>query len=184
MASNPSIRASDQDRDRTADLLREHHAVGRLDPDEFAERLDKSFSAKTVDELDKLTADLPAIDLYPLPTSSLPKTRPVSSNLPSAYLRGEGTGGARIRWRGISRWAMAWGGYAGLLIVCLVLLVAGAHVPVIVAGVIGLALITGQMATRHALGRGGSHSRLSGGQRDQRDQIAGAGTSEGDDAGE
>jgi len=36
------IRASDHDRDRTARLLREHHAVGRLDPEEFAERLDQS----------------------------------------------------------------------------------------------------------------------------------------------
>ena len=30
-APDPRIRASDDDRDRTASLLREHHAVGRLD---------------------------------------------------------------------------------------------------------------------------------------------------------
>ena len=29
MASDPRIRASDADRDRTAALLREHHAAGR-----------------------------------------------------------------------------------------------------------------------------------------------------------
>ena len=75
MATDPNlIRASDQDRDRTANVLREHHAVGRLDPDEFNERLDKVFSAKTMGELEALTADLPAVDPYPLPTSSLPRT--------------------------------------------------------------------------------------------------------------
>jgi hypothetical protein len=61
------MRASDRDRDRTADLLREHHAAGRLDADEFAERLDKAYRARTVGDLDELTADLPSIDRYPLP---------------------------------------------------------------------------------------------------------------------
>jgi uncharacterized protein DUF1707 len=74
MATDPNlIRASDQDRDRTANVLREHHAVGRLDADEFHERLDKVFSAKTMGDLEALTTDLPAVDPYPLPTSSLPR---------------------------------------------------------------------------------------------------------------
>src|SRR5260221_14542020 len=72
MAADPNlIRASDQDRDRTATMLREHHAVGRLDAEEFNERLDKAFSAKTMGELEALTADLPAVHPYPLPTSSM-----------------------------------------------------------------------------------------------------------------
>src|ERR1017187_485280 len=71
MPSDPKIRASDQDRDRTAALLREHHAAGRLTLDEFNERLDKVYAAKTVGELDALMADLPAIDLYQLPDASL-----------------------------------------------------------------------------------------------------------------
>ncbi len=55
MATDPKlIRASDQDRDRTAQLLREHHAVGRLDAEEFTERLDKVFTAKTMGDLDEL----------------------------------------------------------------------------------------------------------------------------------
>src|SRR6266851_1093331 len=74
MAADPNlIRASDQDRDRTANVLREHHAVGRFDAEEFNERLDQAFSAKTMGELEALTADLPAVDPYPLPTSSLPR---------------------------------------------------------------------------------------------------------------
>src|ERR1035441_9305499 len=71
MPSDPKIRASDQDRDRTAALLREHHAAGRLTLDEFNERLDKVYAAKTVGELDARLAELPAIDLYPLPDASL-----------------------------------------------------------------------------------------------------------------
>ena len=67
MTSESRMRASDRDRDRTADLLREHHAAGRLDPDEYAERLDKVYQAKTIGDLDELTADLPSIDRYPLP---------------------------------------------------------------------------------------------------------------------
>ena len=67
MAYDPKIRASDDDRDRTASLLREHHAAGRLTPEEFSERLDKAFAARTVGELDELLTDLPSIDLYRLP---------------------------------------------------------------------------------------------------------------------
>jgi hypothetical protein len=71
MAFDPNIRASDEDRDRTASLLREHHAQGRLTAEEFNDRLDKAFAAKTVGDLDRLLADLPGIDLYRLPDASL-----------------------------------------------------------------------------------------------------------------
>jgi hypothetical protein len=67
MASEARMRASDDDRDRTANLLREHHAAGRLDAEEYHDRLDRVYEAKTVADLDELTADLPAIDIYPLP---------------------------------------------------------------------------------------------------------------------
>lgn len=71
MPSDPKLRASDADRDRTAALLREHHAVGRLTAEEFHERLDKAYAAKTLGELDELLADLPGIDLYELPDAPL-----------------------------------------------------------------------------------------------------------------
>jgi len=76
MASDPRIRASDADRDRTAALLREHHAAGRLTAEEFNERLEKAYAAKTLGELDELLADLPGIDLYKLPDASLRRGRP------------------------------------------------------------------------------------------------------------
>jgi hypothetical protein len=75
MPGDPRLRASDADRERTAQLLREHHAVGRLTAEEFDERLNKVFIAKTVGELDELLADLPAIDLYQLPSAGIRPTR-------------------------------------------------------------------------------------------------------------
>ena len=75
MPSDPKIRASDADRDRTAALLREHLAAGRLTSEEFNERLDKAYAAKTMGELDQLLADLPGIDLYQLPDASLDRRR-------------------------------------------------------------------------------------------------------------
>lgn len=75
MPGDPRIRASDGDRERTAQLLREHHAVGRLTAEEFDERLNKVFAAKTLGELDELLADLPAIDLYQLPSASIRPSR-------------------------------------------------------------------------------------------------------------
>ncbi|HTX13004.1 MAG TPA: DUF1707 domain-containing protein [Solirubrobacteraceae bacterium] len=59
MMRDPNLRASDADREATADRLRQHHTDGRLDQDEFQERLDKCFAAKTVGELAELTRDLP-----------------------------------------------------------------------------------------------------------------------------
>jgi hypothetical protein len=59
MMRNPNLRASDADREATADRLRQHHTDGRLDQDEFQERLDRCFAAKTVGELAELTRDMP-----------------------------------------------------------------------------------------------------------------------------
>ena len=54
------MRASDQDRDRIAEVLRDAYAVGRLSRDEFDERILAAYSARTLGELRDLTADLPA----------------------------------------------------------------------------------------------------------------------------
>jgi hypothetical protein len=71
MPDNSHLRASDADRERVVNLLREHHAEGRLDMDEFHDRLNAAYEAKTIGDLDALTADLPAIDLYRLPSAGL-----------------------------------------------------------------------------------------------------------------
>ena len=75
MPGDPRLRASDADRERTAQLLREHHAVGRLTAEEFESRLEQVFEARTLVELDALLADLPAIDLYQLPSAGIRPTR-------------------------------------------------------------------------------------------------------------
>ncbi|GLP68118.1 MULTISPECIES: DUF1707 domain-containing protein [unclassified Streptomyces] len=59
-ASDADLRASDADRDRIADILREALAEGRLTADEHAERVEAVLSAKTVGELEVFIRDLPA----------------------------------------------------------------------------------------------------------------------------
>jgi len=81
MPGDPNLRASDADRERTVSLLREHHAEGRLDMEEFHERLNAAYAAKTLGDLNALLADLPAIDLYRLPSAGL-KPAPVGSWAP------------------------------------------------------------------------------------------------------
>ncbi|GAA1414095.1 DUF1707 domain-containing protein [Streptomyces thermospinosisporus] len=55
----PDLRASDADRERVADILREALAEGRLDMEEFGERLDATYKARTYGELEPITRDLP-----------------------------------------------------------------------------------------------------------------------------
>jgi hypothetical protein len=54
------MRASDAERERVADLLREACLEGRLDADELDERLAAAYRARTRGELAPLVADLPA----------------------------------------------------------------------------------------------------------------------------
>ena len=54
-----NVRAGDADREAIADRLRSSHAEGRLDAEEFQERLDRCYQAKTVGELEQLVGDLP-----------------------------------------------------------------------------------------------------------------------------
>jgi hypothetical protein len=62
---DPDMRAGDADRERLVEQLREHHAAGRLTLDEFDERMQKAYEAKTYGQLGMLTRDLP-VDLAEL----------------------------------------------------------------------------------------------------------------------
>ncbi|WP_190154989.1 DUF1707 SHOCT-like domain-containing protein [Streptomyces litmocidini] len=55
-----SLRASDADRDRIADILRDALAEGRLDAEEHSDRIDAVYRAKTVGELEPIVRDLPS----------------------------------------------------------------------------------------------------------------------------
>lgn len=69
-----TMRASDADRDRVADALREAYAEGRLDVEEHNERIDLAYKAKTLGELSPLLSDLPQRHAAPLvsPASPVP----------------------------------------------------------------------------------------------------------------
>jgi DUF1707 SHOCT-like domain len=67
MTSDLRTRAGDEDRGRTATALGGHYAAGRLTLEEFQQRLDRAYAAKTLGELDNLMTDLPGSDLSPLP---------------------------------------------------------------------------------------------------------------------
>jgi len=63
LASRDShLRAADADRERVAAQLRESHAEGRLDLDEFQQRLERCYEARTFGELGELVHDLPRAD--------------------------------------------------------------------------------------------------------------------------
>jgi len=85
------VRASDADRDRTVELLKERVADGTVTLDEFAERVDRALTSRTRRELDALIDDLPA----PAPATDngrrAPRRRHVLSIMSGAAVRG--------RWR-------------------------------------------------------------------------------------
>ncbi|MFC7995880.1 DUF1707 domain-containing protein [Streptomyces rochei] len=101
------LRASDADRDRVADMLREALAEGRLTTDEHAERVEGVLAAKTVGELDVFVRDLPAAHAGRPGVAPAPH-RPVTGPVPadpdenvvavfsSAVRRGRWRAGRRI----------------------------------------------------------------------------------------
>jgi hypothetical protein len=76
MSTSPAVpdpqhlRASDADRERVAEKLREAAGDGRLTMDELDERLDAVYAAKTYAELVPITSDLPDTGNVPAPSQS------------------------------------------------------------------------------------------------------------------
>jgi hypothetical protein len=68
----PELRASDADRERTADLLRSAAGEGRLTMEELEERLHSAYAARTHAELDGLTADVVVRDRTGAATRRMP----------------------------------------------------------------------------------------------------------------
>jgi Domain of unknown function (DUF1707) len=153
MATDPRMRASDADRDRAASALREHHAVGRLTVEEFNERLDGVYAAKTMGDLEHLLSDLPASDVYQLPVPSAKAPPPIRP-----------TGAPpQVTSRSSALWRAAWASWASVSLICFVVWVlAGAHGypwPVWVAGPWGAMLAARWLAgaVPHHDGHDGSH---------------------------
>jgi len=86
MSSQPAVpdrrnlRASDADRERIADVLREAAGDGRLSMEELDERLDAVYAAKTYAELEPITRDLPDPG-----TSSMPAPPPAPAGDPARF---------------------------------------------------------------------------------------------------
>lgn len=57
----PEIRVSDADRERTVKLLERHHVDGRLTWEEFSERMEAAYHARTREDLHRTLADLPPL---------------------------------------------------------------------------------------------------------------------------
>ncbi|MEV0175327.1 DUF1707 domain-containing protein [Streptomyces sp. NPDC050803] len=88
----PELRASDADRERVAEILRDALAEGRLDMEEFEERLDATYKARTYGELTPITRDLPTA-----PTVSMVKEPEARGSWAGRITGGEGS----------STWAVA-----------------------------------------------------------------------------
>jgi Domain of unknown function (DUF1707) len=152
MPADPRIRASDEDRDRVATLLREHHAVGRLTAEEFNERLDKVYAARTMGDLDVLLADLPGIDLHRLPDASLPRYRGPAAghgSLPATWGHGQlSRSGGRFS----HGWQAAWGSWLSVSAIFIVIWVlSGAGYPwfLWIVGPWGAAIFARWISGRH-----------------------------------
>lgn len=72
-----AMRASNTDRDRTVDVLKAAYAEGRLSRDEYGQRFDAVYKARTYGQLAQLVADLPA--------GPMPGPFGAVAGLPAAY---------------------------------------------------------------------------------------------------
>ncbi|GAB2866746.1 DUF1707 domain-containing protein [Streptomyces deserti] len=83
LQKHTELRASDADRDRVADILREAIAEGRLTADEHAERVEGVLNAKTVGELDVFIRDLPVAHRQRIAPAHAPAPyRPTAGAIP------------------------------------------------------------------------------------------------------
>jgi hypothetical protein len=97
--ASPDLRASDADRERVAEVLRDALAEGRLDMAEFEERLEATYSARTYGELAPITRDLPLTGAAAPPAPvSFAKAPAQSGGWAGRIVGGEGssTGGIAI----------------------------------------------------------------------------------------
>jgi hypothetical protein len=76
------MRVSDIERQRAVDELRRHCAAGRLDVDEYAQRIEQVLSATTLEEIDHVLADLPMVRIAD-PVGSSPDRVAQSAGEPS-----------------------------------------------------------------------------------------------------
>jgi hypothetical protein len=85
-ADRRNMRASDADRQRVSDALAQAYADGRLTLQEHTDRMGVAWAAKTVGELEPLTADLGPVGAMPAPTASGSPVRAPIGDVPPLRL--------------------------------------------------------------------------------------------------
>lgn len=86
MQGDAKIRASDAERERVAAALRDHLTAGRLTIEEFEDRLEQAFAAKTLGDLEGLMTDLPGGDLESLKDATARRPAPEAAQEPLEQL--------------------------------------------------------------------------------------------------
>jgi hypothetical protein len=143
---DPSLRASDNDRETVASQLRAARQDGRLDTEELEDRLERAYAAKTFGDLAPLTADLgpaPSAAAAPAPAPAAPAPA-VDEPDPTNW---------RLRWS-------SWAGTSVLLIgIWAITCIASGKLyffwPIFPIGFIALGLVAGMFS---GWGQGGSGS--------------------------
>jgi hypothetical protein len=90
----PDLRVSDRDRDGVVQIVQAAFAEGRLDDDEFDQRMRAALTARTAADLEKLTADLP--ETVTSPVSRAPASARAPGRFAIAFKSSIRRGG---RWR-------------------------------------------------------------------------------------
>jgi hypothetical protein len=97
-----AIRASDAERQRVVEALRDQAAAGRLDVEELEDRVARAYAARTRGQLDPLLADLPT------PPARRPAVAPAP---PSGDLRAHLVAYVAVNLALIAVWALTGAGY-------------------------------------------------------------------------
>ncbi|MDS1272608.1 DUF1707 domain-containing protein [Lipingzhangella sp. LS1_29] len=77
------MRASDTDRERVAEVVRQAAADGRITLDELQERLEAAYTARTYAELEPITVDLPSAESDTAPAVGSPASDVATSGEPA-----------------------------------------------------------------------------------------------------
>ncbi|THA28318.1 DUF1707 and DUF2154 domain-containing protein [Streptomyces sp. A1277] len=97
------MRASDAERERIAEILREAVAEGRLEMEEFDQRLDRAYRARTHGELEPLVRDLPGVGSSSAAPAVVRPRSGSAARWPERIGRPATSGGAFAFWGGFRR---------------------------------------------------------------------------------
>ncbi|GGT40631.1 hypothetical protein GCM10010207_45840 [Streptomyces atratus] len=99
----PEMRASDAERERVAETLREAVAEGRLEMEEFEQRLEATYRARTHGELEPIVRDLPAPGTAVAPVGAAPVPTGSAVRWADRIGKPATSGGAFAIWGGFGR---------------------------------------------------------------------------------